>query len=267
MNAALDGDELVLSQQRFSFGDASEATTWLVPVIVRNGDTTERVLLEEVPVRVPLANPQAIIVVNAGGHGFYRVAYSAQLRDRLSGEALAALDTLERYTLVDDAWAEVTAGRLSGPEFLAFVEGFGDERELAVWQAILVGLRGLGRFLGDDDYPRFQARVATLLRPVVADLGDPVDGESDLTGKLRGLVTASLAVLGADPPTVERCRQLYDASVAPIAGQRGPDQCEYGIDLENVADSCPHPRSHWRSFASTHHVGSMTRWSQRRAID
>ena len=83
-----------------------------------------------------------------------------------------------------------------------------------MWQAILIGLRGLGRFLGDDDFPRFQARVADLLRPVVADLGDPVRGESDLTGKLRGLVTASLAVLGADEPTVERCRQLYDASVA-----------------------------------------------------
>ena len=54
----------------------------------------------------------------------------------------------------------------------------------------------------------------TLLRPVVADLGDPVDGESDLTGKLRGLVTGALAVLGADQPTIERCRQLYDASIA-----------------------------------------------------
>ena len=103
---------------------------------------------------------------------------------------------------------------MEAPEFLAFVEGFGGERQLAVWQAILIGLRGLGRFLGDDDFPRFQARVADLLRPVVADLGEPKQGESDLTGKLRGLVTASLAVLGADGPTVERCRQLYDASVA-----------------------------------------------------
>jgi puromycin-sensitive aminopeptidase len=213
VSAALDGDELVLSQQRFAFGETADASTWLVPVIVRNG-ATERVLLEDQPARVRLADPDASVVVNAGGHGYYRVAYSAELRERLSGEALASLDTLERYILVDDAWAAVVAGRLSGPEFLAFAEGFADERELAVWQAILIGLRGLGRFLGDDDYPRFQARVANLLRPVVADLGAPEDGESDLTGKLRGLVTAALAVLGADQPTVERCRQLYAASTA-----------------------------------------------------
>ncbi len=47
VSAALDGDELVLSQQRFSFGDTADPATWLVPVIVRNGDTTERVLLED----------------------------------------------------------------------------------------------------------------------------------------------------------------------------------------------------------------------------
>ena len=128
VSAELDGDELVLSQQRFSFGDTGDTATWLVPVIARTGDTTERVLLEDVQARVPLVEPEAVVVVNAGGHGFYRVAYSAQLRERLSGEALAGLDTLERYSLVDDAWAEVTAGRLSGPEFLTFVEGFGDER-------------------------------------------------------------------------------------------------------------------------------------------
>ncbi len=37
------------------------------------------------------------------------------------------------------------------------------------------------------DYPRFQERVAALLRPVVADLGEPTEDEDDLRGKLRGL--------------------------------------------------------------------------------
>jgi puromycin-sensitive aminopeptidase len=214
VSAALDGDDLVLSQQRFSYGETADPAAWVVPVLVRNGGTTERVLLEDADVRVPLADPGAVVVVNAGGHGFYRVAYSADLRERLSGPALTSLDTLERYNLVDDAWAAVTAGRLAGPDFLAFAEGFSGEREYAVWQALLLGLRGLGRFLADDDFPRYQARVADLLRPVVADLGDSQDGEGDLTGKLRGLVTGALAVLGGDEPTVDRCRRLYDESIA-----------------------------------------------------
>ena len=105
------------------------------------------------PARVPLATPGAPVVVNAGGHGFYRVAYDGELRRRISGAVLGSLDTLERYNLVDDAWNEVVAGRLAAADYLTFVEGFGGERELAVWQAIVLGLRGLGRLVDDEHYP------------------------------------------------------------------------------------------------------------------
>jgi len=219
VSASLEDAELVLAQQRFAFGDvpddeAGVDTTWLVPVHIRAGSEQIRVLLDKESTRVPLADASASVVVNAGGHGFFRVAYSPELRDRLAGSALHSLDTLERYSLVDDAWASVVAGRLTAAEFLAFVEGFAAERDLAVWQAIVLGLRGLGRLIDDEAYGRFQSRVAALLAPVVDDLGEPAEDEDDLTGKLRGLVTGALAILGGHRPTVERCRALYDASLA-----------------------------------------------------
>ena len=151
----------------------------------------------------------APVVVNAGGHGFYRIAYSDELRSRISGEVLGSLDTLERYNLVDDAWSAVVAGRLAAIDFLSFVEGFGGERELAVWQAIVLGLRSLGRLLGDEELRPFQARVRALLGPVVTDLGDPIDDEDDLRGKLRGLLTAALAIQGDDAATQARAAALF----------------------------------------------------------
>ena len=213
VTASLDGDSLVLAQQRFAFGESEEDTTWLVPVHIRAGSDVVRVLLDEETLRVPLADPSADVVVNSGGPGFYRVAYSAELRERLSGPALNSLDTLERYSLVDDAWASVVAGRLSATDFLTFVEGFAGDRDLAVWQAIVIGLRGLSRLLDDDEFPRFQQRVAALVTPVVDRLGEPSADEDDLTSKLRGLVTGVLAVLGGHQPTIDRCRALYDASL------------------------------------------------------
>jgi puromycin-sensitive aminopeptidase len=213
VSASLDGEDLVLRQQRFAFdGDAlgsDAATTWLIPVLVRVGDKVSSVLLDDAAERVPLGDPDAAVVVNAGGHGFYRVAYDAELRRR-SSEVLSSLDTLERYNLVDDAWNDVVAGRLDAADYLSFVEGFGGERDLAVWQAIVLGLRNLGRLVDDDHYPALQARVRALLAPVVGDLGDPVPGEDDLRKKLRGLLTAALAVQGADPATRERCADLYE---------------------------------------------------------
>lgn len=210
--AALDGDDLVLTQQRFAFGESDDATMWLAPIQVRVGSESRWVLLDEASARVPLAGATEPIIANAGGTGFLRVSYSDDLRSRLTGETLASLDTLERYGLVDDAWNEVVAGRLTGPAFLNFVEEFVADRDLAVWQAIALGLRGLGRTLADDDFERFQSRVATLLRPVVSDLGDPVEGEDSLRGQLRGTLTAALAVLGGDDATITRCRDLYAAS-------------------------------------------------------
>ena len=212
VDARLDGADVVLTQQRFAFGDTDDDTLWLVPVLVRNGDESQRVLLEDRSARLTLADPSAPVVVNAGGSGFFRVSYDDELRGRLTGATLAGLDTLERYGLVDDAWNEVVAGRLDGAAFLSFVEGFDAERDLAVWQAIVLGLRGLGRTLDDADYPRFQARVAALVRPIVAELGDPTAGEDDLRGKLRGTLTATLAVLGDDAATVASCREQYEAS-------------------------------------------------------
>jgi puromycin-sensitive aminopeptidase len=219
VSARADGNELVVSQERFGFDPTtSDPTVWQVPVIVRCGDRVDTVLLGADEIRVGIGDdPAAPVVVNAGGHGFYRVAYDDELRSRLVGRALDSLDTLERYNLVDDAWNAVVAGRLGAAEYLTFVEGFGDNRELSVWQAIVTGLRGLSRLLDDGALSGFQARVRDLLTPVVDELGDPVEGEDDLVGKLRGLLVSSAAVLGDDADTQQRCRRWYDQAAADPA--------------------------------------------------
>ncbi len=219
VSASVEDGELVLRQQRFAYDsgtlDADTApTTWLVPVHVRNGSTETVVLLDGAEARAPLTDPDAPVVVNAGGHGFYRVSYSDGLRARMTGDVLASLGSLERYNLVDDAWQEVVAGRLTAADFLTFLEGFGAERELAVWQAIVLGLRGLGRLLDDDAYPAFQARVHALLAPAVADLGDPADGEDDVRAKLRGLLVAAFAIQGDDTATQAKATQLFEQAEA-----------------------------------------------------
>ena len=49
------------------------------------------------------------VLVNEGGHGFYRVRYSDELLQRLLG-ALPDLAAIERFNLVNDAWAVTVAG-------------------------------------------------------------------------------------------------------------------------------------------------------------
>jgi len=209
-----DGTRIRLTQQRFLFDADADVPhqSWLVPIHVRIGDEEARVLLEDEPIEIPLPSSEAVIV-NAGGHGFYRVAYSPDLLSRIDSRVLAKVSTIERYNLVDDAWNAVVAGRLSAGSYLDFVASFVNERDLAVWQVMANGLRAIGRLLDDVSYERFRSEVRRIVTPALDDLGwEPVDGEDDLRGKLRGLLVTLAAVLGADTSAIERCRAVLDRS-------------------------------------------------------
>ncbi len=212
VEARTDGDELVLSQRRFAFDpEAAAMSRWAIPIAVRQGEVTSTVLLDGDEIRRPLA--EGPVVVNAGGHGFFRVSYSDDLRARLTASAVAHMTTLERYNVVDDAWSSVTAQTLDAAEYLELVERFGAEREYGVWQAIAIGLRGLRRLLIEDQsaLTAFERRVTTLCKPVLADLGEPADDEPDLTAKLRGLLLTVVAVTGGDDGARADARRYYDA--------------------------------------------------------
>jgi puromycin-sensitive aminopeptidase len=216
VTARIEGSTLVLSQQKFAFGDTEDPTVFVVPVHLRIDGVESKVLLEGFELRVGLPSEWAAVVVNSGGHGFMRVGYDATLRSRLVGDELGTLTIIDRYNLVDDAWNEVVAGRLSASEFITFVEGFGAERDLAVWQVIGVGLRGVGRLVDGEAYAAFQGRVAALVRPTLDDLGwTPFAGENDLRAKLRGLLLGMLAVLGNDRTAQAECRRLLDEGGDP----------------------------------------------------
>ena len=214
VEASLDGDEVVLSQRRFSFDAASDATVWSVPVAVRTTNGVSRLLLEGEVVRIPAGTGS--VVVNAGGHGFLRVAYDRALLDRL--EDIRALETLERYNLVDDAWNAVLADRLDVVDLLALLDRFAGEDDLHVWRAIAGVVVQLRRMTPDEASGALAERVAGLARPALDRLGDPVAGEPDVVGSLRGLLLRLLALSGDDAASVDRCRAIFESSTTDPSG-------------------------------------------------
>jgi puromycin-sensitive aminopeptidase len=224
VSASVVDGSLELRQRRFRFDDGDEhdgdddaPQRWVIPVHVRIGDDETTLLLDGDAVSIPLddADRSRPVVVNAGGHGFYRVAYSDDLRTRLDAATIASLSTLERYNLVDDAWAATLAGRMSATELLAFLRAFESERDHAVWQAIATSLRGLGRLFADGAArDAFQRQVRDLATPALDALGEPSEDEADLMSKLRGLLVGLVGVLGDDRGVQARCREWFDAASA-----------------------------------------------------
>ena len=205
-----DGRTLRFSQRRFTYlADEGEAADpWRVPLTLRvrvEGQEEERrLLLEGAEQRLALPGKPDWVVVNAGGHGFYRVDYGAELRARLAAEPSAVLAPIERFNLVNDTWACTLPGLVPVGAFLDLTARFRDETDRSVWTAILAALAYLNRVIEPDDRPRLQALVRDRLGPAANQLGwSPRPGESDLVRQLRGDLLRALGILGDDPGAQE----------------------------------------------------------------
>jgi puromycin-sensitive aminopeptidase len=213
ISVGLERGRLRFTQRRFIPSTDGDDTTWPIPLMVRqiDGDQerVDRILIEADGAALDLIAPDAVVVANAGSASFVRVWYDDELRSRIVAHALGSLTPIERYAVVDDAWAAVVAGRASADSFLQLARGLVDETDLRVWQAILAGLGWFDRFIDGEPRERLRSFARELLRPAVQRLGwEAADDEPDLTRALRGQLIQSLAILGADPEAQAQCREL-----------------------------------------------------------
>ena len=216
------GGHLVLAQQRFTYlpeplppAAAAPETRWQIPVQYRlAAGGTERVLLSGAETRVRAPERLEAVVVNAGGHGFYRVRYAPDLLDAL----LARLDTLaaiERFNLVNDAWAVAVAGLAGLTGYLDLTARFRGEGDRNVWSILLASFGVLNRVIGDADRPRLEALVRDRATAAFQALGwTPRPDEDELARQLRGDLVRALGVLGSDPAVQARAAERYEAALA-----------------------------------------------------
>ena len=208
-------------QTRFGYGDVGSAT-WHVPIIVRarvNSKIVEsRLLLEDDEATIDLGGTPDWVVVNAGGHGFYRVSYSRVLREALSARALDVLSEAERYGLVDDTWSAVLAGELEAGEHIALVTSLASETDLAVWQRILSSLEHLHSIADDAGRRRMTVLIRDLSTTGLGVLGfEPIEGEPDLDRELRGALFAAAGTTGCDASVREIAKTLFGQATTGTA--------------------------------------------------
>jgi puromycin-sensitive aminopeptidase len=252
-----------VTQRRFAYIPSDDPTTWSVPLILRarvGGSIVERrVLLAEPDTVLDLGGRPEWVVVNAGAHGFYRVAYASELLSALRSQAQEVLSGPERYALVDDTWASVLAGLTDAAAFLDLADGFAHEEDLGVWQVLTDGLRGLDRILDGDAREAFRVRVAALTTEALHIVGlEPAEGESPLTRELRGLLLATAANVGEHGPSIERGRTLLAAYLAD------PDTVEPNLAAAAVSIVAAHgEESDYDAFLARYRSPSTPQEEQR----
>jgi len=216
------GGHLVLAQQRFNYlraplppATAEPEQPWQVPVQLRlytGGQTAEeRVLLAEREARLRVGAGAEAVVANAGGHGFYRVRYAPDLLDALLTR-LDRLASIERFNLVNDAWALAVAGLMPLTAYLDLTARFRGERDRNVWTVLIASFSSLTRLVEPGDRRRLEALVRDRVRPAFSALGwTPRPGEDELTRQLRGDLIRVLGVLGNDAEVQARAAEVYRA--------------------------------------------------------
>lgn len=152
------------------------------------------------------------IKVNFGQTGFYRVCYSLELFSRLV-EALRngeITDPKDRIGLISDTVALARAGLYKTSAMLELLTACRNEREYAVWIAIISALteiQGIVPNLGARF--KFLELARNILRPALSRVGwDKKIGEPDLHGMLRPLLITALGRF-EDSPTVSEAFEQF----------------------------------------------------------
>ena len=207
---------LRLNQQMFRYlqEGSDQERKWHVPIFLRAGTKTgvieKTILLADREQTVELGDTVDWAVVNAGGHGFYRVRYGADLFDSLKQGLQVRLSAVERFGFVNDTWASTLAGLTSLIDYLNLIDLLSDENDVNVWTTVIGSEHHLERILDDPQCATVAKRLRALLGPVVARFGwTPRQGESDLESQLRGDLINALGTLGDDKACQERVRELF----------------------------------------------------------
>jgi len=224
---------------------------------------TERLLLSDATAKVDLGGTVEWAVVNAGGHGYYRVRYSAGLLAAVARQALEVLEPIERYGLVDDTYAAVVAGDASAAEFIGLVTDLGSETDLHVWQRTIGGLKGLHAIAEPDGREALSVLLRDLATTALGVLGfEPQPGEPDLDRELRGVLFEAAGGRGRDELVRARARAIFEnttdsgdavepnlaAAAVQVVAAAG-DETDYGrmLELYRSADT---PQSELRYLQS-----------------
>jgi puromycin-sensitive aminopeptidase len=216
INVEKSSGGIVLSQRLFRYlpDDAGQEQKWLVPIFLRagakSGVLTKTILLADQELFQELPDELDWVVVNAGGHGFYRVRYGDDLMSGLKQSLQSVLSPVERFGVINDTWAATLAGLTPLPEYLSLVDLLRDETDINVWTTAIGSAHHLSRILDEAQCAVVQERLRAVFSPAVRRLGWSVrEGESELESQLRGDLIGALGTVAEDKACQSRARDLY----------------------------------------------------------
>jgi puromycin-sensitive aminopeptidase len=213
-----DGTGVKLSQRRFLYlgaaaGEGAEGEPWRIPIALRaavkGGWVDKRVLLDGPETRVALPAAPEWAIANAGGHGFYRVAFAPAMLKKLA-RSIARVAPIERFNVASDSFAVAQAGHMAAVDYLDLTGRFREETDRNVWTVLTASFAFVNRVIAEPVRPGLETFVRHRIGLAAARLGwEAEPGESELVRQLRGDLIRVMGTLGNDEETQAQARAFY----------------------------------------------------------
>jgi tricorn protease interacting factor F2/3 len=121
----LDGNRLIIRQERFLLNGSSEQSTWPIPITLKINGREQKLLMERSEESIPVPDGVDSLKLNLEETGFYRVHYDG-LYDRVWRSKMSPVD---RYGVVSDAHAFTIQGKMDFVQYLALLDRYMNEQE------------------------------------------------------------------------------------------------------------------------------------------
>jgi puromycin-sensitive aminopeptidase len=238
-----DGKTIKLKQKRFFYlaeNADKDATVFQIPLLLTlvtdKGTINKRLLLSQVEQELIVTDGKIqTVIVNSGGHGFYRVNYSQPLLEAVKALLPASfardlstehgksdkietssytLSALERFNLVNDLFAMTINGASTVKQYFDFVRLFKNEPDKNVWSAIISSLQYLDRVFSTGNIG-IKDLVIEIVQPNYLCLGfDAGKNDSEQTKQLRGLLLMAMGTMGEDKAVQAEAAKRYSSYIA-----------------------------------------------------
>ncbi|MGH7326867.1 MAG: ERAP1-like C-terminal domain-containing protein, partial [Polyangiaceae bacterium] len=134
-----------MSQQRFLMdGTGQKQERWNIPVEVRSGTAAVQRLILRDDQSIDAGRCEEPFLANAGGLGFYRVAYDAKTL-ATNSSSFSSFSDADKIALLDDQWAFAGAGTASLEPYLGLASQMGNDLDARAWKQIADSLSTLER--------------------------------------------------------------------------------------------------------------------------
>ncbi|MFH1720062.1 MAG: M1 family metallopeptidase [Patescibacteria group bacterium] len=171
----LQGATLAVRQERFSFDQNKDKEKWFVPLVVQDGKTISRHLLEKKQHAFLLSRTPEFVNINFNYRGFYITTYSNTLLTNL-GKHMDKLHAVDRVGILHDLYYAVLAGRRTIVDFVDFASRYySKEKDPTVLAYVLNKLLSNYLFLQKERLKTLTREIA--LRSLKLTGWQPLRGE------------------------------------------------------------------------------------------